>query len=271
MCKGSKPVNFLKEHGLHVVRSPRTGIEPLDLFEQQDRGLRALHGSLRDRLKDGVRDDLPDVREAKTADFNGQETAAVEASLGLSLLASAFPPYKAKLRAAYDKAQQFYFKFTNAKLWTVDVLGVEAALDDFQSQDWAAGLKDRAEEGDLFVASAVMTSRGISVHASDARGTALGVDVSAQEIAETKIDVKTDSRNEKWIEYSGDLDVVFAIEARRFVFANGRFRRFTPSDLDKPAYGVGDAAEGLVTDGEGRIRSTDIVLSVEMPEGDEGS
>lgn len=264
MCGSTPPVNFLRGHGLNVVRRPRSGIAVYDLFEEHQKSLRPLNGSLTHRLQsDRAKELPPPVPDEIVAGFSGQSFEQVDRSLGLELLAAAFPPYKGKLALAYQRANDFSFLFEECRRTSVDIGGAEFALDAFDSNEFATGMAHRATAGRLFIVTGALEATTIVVTAKDARQRSVEVEAGVIAMGQGDFEAKRRSDHGSAMEYRAPEPLIFAIEARQLVFVDGRFRELRPADDRLVSYGgVEDAVERLERDHAGRVLSEDLLISV---------
>ena len=261
MCNPSPPRNYLRDQGLHVVRRPREGIAPLDLFEEHERTLHPL-GRLSDLLLDDARVRLPEAEGPHVVAGLSQTTASgVDLSVGLDLIGSAFSPYRAQLETTYRNAKSVDFTFGDVVRHSVPVTSVEIALSDFRDRDLGTANRERARNGRLFFASVVLEAASIKISAISQLDKAIQLGAEVVAAAGGGLSSKIEGSRNEVLALERSTRIAFAIEARQIVFEDGVFRTTRPGDPHLVTYSVEEALTRLCVN-EGRLAEDSLLVQM---------
>jgi hypothetical protein len=230
-----------------VIRQPRADIQLLQLFELENKVLHPLSTSMEITLTQEASDALatPHVNPA-FPDINGKVAQGVEGGLGVSILQKVIPGYSAGVEGAYSKAHSFEFRFLEVERHSIDIVQTEWALEDISDQAMRGSLRSAALQKRLFLVTSLLKSSNIGVKARGAGKADLNAELMADELVKAKLKYDRKQKDESEIIYQRATKLVFAIEARRLVFINSRFRILKIDDQAKVGLGAGGEDEGLL-------------------------
>jgi hypothetical protein len=246
MCTGTAP-GILEDRGYLVIRQPRGGIRLLELFELDKLTLHPLNTTVESILTPAARAALPGPHpdELFTA-IDGKVVREVDAGLGASILKHVIPGYDASLGAAYSRAQVFEFRFLDVYRDAIDIVKTEWALEEIASAALRGSLRSAAIQRRLFLVASLLKSSQIGVKAHAAGKVDLNAELTAEDLAKADAKLSRNHADESEIIYKGDAKLVFAIEARRLVFIDGKFRMLKIDDQPKVALAAKDETEALL-------------------------
>jgi hypothetical protein len=220
-------LTMLAKYGYNVVRLPRTGIEPLDVFGRDANGIEPL-GRLPTIWENAG--PVPAAQDGNVAaEIKTVKTAALKASIGVRVLEEILTGLGAsvpKVDLAYSRKKSITFSFGGIQIAKVDPFDVGKYLKegDLQSGNpWVARyfFEDDAE---AFVITEVLKSDAVTVAAESAAGASVGVDIKALEGAVGGgVSVEPNNAEKSEVTYKGKppRHLTFGFKAFRISYHNG--------------------------------------------------
>ena len=216
---------LLAKYGYNVVRLPRTGIEPLDVFGRDRNGIELL-GRLPTIWENAG--PVPPIQGGNVAaEIKTVTTAALKASIGLRVLEDVLTGLGAsipKVDFAYSGKKSLTFSFGNIQIAKVDPFEVGKYLKagDLQSGNPWVGRYFFDDDTDAFVITEVLKSDAVTVSADSSSGTSVGMDVKAlEEVVGADVKVEAGGTNKSEITYKGQRHLTFGFKAFRIAYDDG--------------------------------------------------
>jgi hypothetical protein len=260
MKKTDPSITFLNQWGYNVVKLPRAGIEPMDVIGND--GSSRLIGPIHSMwTPDSAPEPVPGL-PVSASQVNGKRTAALDISLGLSVLSGALSAFGAtvpSLDVAYHQAKSVQFSYTGVTSTSAVLLDVGNYLAKgkmarenpvVQNYFFAKGAK-------AYLIVDVLKSNSITVTATDEHGNSIGLDVPAIEgLVGAKVKVSPSSSSSSTITYSGPEPVTFGFSVQE-IWPNGDGWKLHGNPLGGDiAFAIGDEDGDSSEPGQGVILST---------------
>ncbi len=224
---GDRSVQTLNSKGYNVIKLPRAGIEPMDILGKDDQSTELL-GPLADVWNTTVA--LPTAVTSPAMDISGQQTNALDLSLGLKMLGnvlSAFGASTPSLESAYKNAKSLQFTYGQVTSTTVRPLQAGNYL--------AAGTLNAAnpivkhylleDEAEAYLIFDVLRSNELSVVATDSSGAEVKVDLGVvQNMLGPKVGLGASGSGGTKLTYTGAIPLTFAFRAFEIMFDQGAWR-----------------------------------------------
>lgn len=220
--------SFLAPFGYDAVGLPRSGITPLQVFEESKKELKNL-GTLKDLFDDTfLAKKQPIIRKSiAIADISGVKSGDIKFNEGLSILRgiiSSFGGSTLGLDTTYQNINSISFKYEGVLAESVDRLNLEKYLSD--SYDYilcSQRTRNLIDRGKICVITSIIKSRKFTVIPKAAKG--FNVDVSLpqlQGIVGANVGVKTGGENSSDITFEGKKFLVFGFQAVNLCFGAER-------------------------------------------------
>jgi hypothetical protein len=255
-------VEFLKSFGYCCVLLPRADIRPLRLLVRDGGALEQL-GDLAGLFTPGAVP-LPPVREnVVSGALSGRRSGSLSAGIGFSLLGgvlSAMGAPGVDLRTMYRGARTVTLRFDEIQEDSVDLLSLDRYLGAADLDPGATHTARLLEADELYVTTAVLKSRGVTVTAGSANGAEVSAGVSVvQDVVGARVAVASDAASRTGLTYRGEVPLVFGFKAVRISYEDGRYTALAPvrpgAVLRGSRFGD-DGAETLYVEGPfARLRS----------------
>jgi hypothetical protein len=225
-------LSCLEAFGYCVVRLPRADLEPLQLLLRAGDDLERL-GHLSSVLVPGPHVGLPRVsRNRPAASISGRRTGSLDVGVGLSLLGgvvAAMGGSQIGLDDTYRAAHTITFEFRDVMEDSVELVDLDQYLADARVNRQSAHVETLLDADRLYVTTAVVKSRSLTVEARDEDGTAVSVHVPAlQQLAGGQVSVSLAGDNSSAIVYAGTTPLGFGFRAVRLFYEDGRYGAFEP-------------------------------------------
>jgi hypothetical protein len=228
-CK-DPALTYLNGDGYNVVRTPRVGIEPLDVLGR-DKGYIDKLGSLSE-IWDST-EPVPKASDPQpTANISGQKTQSLDLGIGLKLLAGVLTGMGSgiglpSLQSKYKNSRSIEFKFV--EVYSVGVtpfaLGNYLAHGTLRLSNPVVQAYFDNEKTDEFIITEVLKSNSVGVTARDQTTAEVGLDVPAiQGAVGANVSVKTGANSTAEVIYEGRSLLTFGFKTLRALFANGSWR-----------------------------------------------
>jgi hypothetical protein len=224
----------LREFGYSVVRFPVADLEPLHLLFRRGDDFERF-GRLATILAPGAQAVLPRVeRDRPAPSISGRRTGRLDAGVGLSLLGgvvAAMGGSRLGLDEAYGEASDLTFEFREVTESRVELAALDRCLAAARLDRRAAQAAALLDAGDLYVTTAVVRCRALTVDAHDSGGASLSVDLPALErLAGGHLSVAHDAEDEAAVTYAGATPLAFGFRAVRPLCEGWRFTGFEALD-----------------------------------------
>ncbi|CAH0357287.1 hypothetical protein SPH9361_04936 [Sphingobium sp. CECT 9361] len=220
--------DYLKPFGYGTLALPKASTQPLLMLAKRGDRLTPI-GPLGGTLVPGAVP-LPAAARGPVASITGAQSKSLDASLALDVLGSAIGALAGSslgLKAAYKSASTVEFEFGEVNENRVDF----NALDSFlaaASPLPAIGpaLQKMLENDEVFVITATVDAKSITVKGKKSDGTDLGLDVPVvQQLVGAKVSVGSTGAQSSVLTYtSTDMPLTIGAEVVRLFFRNGRYQ-----------------------------------------------
>ena len=246
-------LNSLKSFGYSVVRLPKTNIRPLQVLTKRGKDLERL-GEITTLLVQGPAATLPTVKEnQQAANISGQRTGDLSFGVGLSILGSvigAMGGSKLGLDAQYKQAKTVVFEFTDVLEDSVEVLKLDQYLAGADIHPMSRYAAELLEVDEIYVTTATLKTKKLSVGAKQSNGDSLQVDVPViQQVVGGNVKVSAGTQATSKVTYEGNMPLVFGFQAVRLFYDRSQYTRIEPL---KPGAGM-KALERSPKDGSTRL------------------
>lgn len=225
-------LSSLQEFGYCVVRLPVADLGPLELMLRKGDDLERL-GRISIVFVPGPYVALPHVTRGRpAASISGRRTGHLDAGVGLSLLGgviAAMGGSQIGLDDTYRAAHSIAFEFTDVIEDSVDLAAIDQWLADASINRRSSYLAALLDAGNVYVTTAVIKSRSLTVEARDEQGAALSLQVPAlQHAANGRLSVSQAAGNTAAVVYTGKTPLSFGFKAVRLFCDDGRYAAFEP-------------------------------------------
>jgi len=250
-------LNLLKSSGYNVVRLPKADVRPLQILAKQAKDLDRL-GEIGTLLVPRGAAPLPVVKEnQQAANISGQSTGDVSLGVGLSILGNviaAMGGSKLGLDVQYKEAKTVVFEFNDVLVDSVEVLKLDQYLADADVNPLSRYAAELLEADDLYVTTATLKSKMLSVEAKQSNDMALKVDVpDIQRVVGGNVKVSADAQATSKVTYQGNVPLVIGFQAVRLFYHHGQYTAIEPLDagvaLKKLKHPPADGATRLSVEG----------------------
>lgn len=248
--------DYLKPFGFGTLALPRAGVRPLTMLTKRGDRLIPI-GPLAATFKPGATP-LPEIMRDRAASISGAKTRSLDAGLGLDVLGAAIGALSGStlgFKAAYKAASTVEFEFGNVFQDSIAIVSLDSYLA-ATPPDALIGpaIRELLDRDKVFVIVATIDSGQISVRASDASGTELGLEVPVvQQLVGGKIAVSGAGTTSSLITYSStDAPLAIGAQVVQLAFDGTHYRSLKPveanlglrADADQPDAGF--APEELI-------------------------
>jgi hypothetical protein len=219
MCKRKDPADplvrrFLKTYNVNLLPLPRRRAFPGELYIQSDRKVKATSGSINEVVEPDVV--LPRAFSEPLPDLSGVASQAVEADLGLGLLANFLvaagvpPGVVDEVRLGYRRSAtaRVAFEFSGVTRDSIDPFSIGTALIDhrLKRHPWVQ------PDSRYYVAAGFVRAPSISIHAHDGRRHAVELGAGVLTALEGSVAVSTERAGEGVLSYRGDESLAIGVE-----------------------------------------------------------
>jgi hypothetical protein len=220
----------LKQSGFSVVRLPRANFTPLQILTLEKKEFTTL--GMLPSVINGAGGPPAVSLNVPAASISGQATAEMKIGFGLTLLGTILGAMGAGtvgLDAQYSKARAVTFRFSDVLMDTVDLTLLDQYLAESDIKPSARHVSKLLEVDDVYVVTATVKSRRISVEGKSQAGTSLALDVPAiQQLVGANVKVGSTRGQGSVVTYEGDTPLTFGFQAARLFFDQGRYTAFKP-------------------------------------------
>jgi hypothetical protein len=250
-CKSVR--DYLAPYGYGTLPLPKADVRPLTLLGRQGDRLAPL-GPLAVTFRPGNMA-LPETGRRRTAGLSGSQSKSIDAGIGINLLGEVIGALSGSslgLKAAYKDAKTVEFEFGEVMENYIDVNALDSYLAATQI-DPAVGpfLRQSLDRDEVYVITAAVDSRQISVKATSKSGNDLSLEVPViQQAVGGKVTVGTASASNSVLTYTAtDVPLVIGIQVVRLIYNGASYAtmQLVKGGDTKPA-----AAHGA-DDGEGDL------------------
>jgi hypothetical protein len=212
MKKTDPSITYLNSYGYNVVKMPRSGIEVMDLVGKDQ--TTQIIGPIRSIWTSTEPEPVPSPPRAMP-NVNGQKTDSLDLSLGLDVLAGALQALGASapsLKLAFHSARSVQFAYTGVTLTTVQTVEAGNYLTEGTLKTNNPVVRNYFFNPDshAYLITSVLKSASITVSATDANGTDVGIDVPAiQGVVGATIKVAPSNSSNSTLTFTGPEAVTF--------------------------------------------------------------
>jgi hypothetical protein len=172
------------------------------------------------------------IRNQQAPAISGQQTSALDASVGLSFLAAilgAFCGAPVGIEGAYRRTARVVFSFDEVLEDAVSLVDLDRYLSHARVADAGHVVGRLLEADDLYVTTAVVKSRRFSIVATTASGAEAAVNLPmAQALVAGHVRIRPAATGSGRLDYRGRAALGFGFRAVRLFFSGGRFSAFRP-------------------------------------------
>jgi hypothetical protein len=216
----------LQSKGYSVVRLPRSGIEPLDIYGIDGKDRQPL-GRLEDLwISLWPQNDI-EIKTGDVSDLSVRETDSMKFRLAFDLLSKVFAGHgwdAPKLENAYSKAHRLKIVFNSPTFRQANALQLGKYIIDGDLHIRSPVVQRYFFTGDCYaiVITEVLQSKSITLEAVDAKGSELSIDASLIEgLSNASLVAKADQSREGVVTYTGSAPVTFAFKAVAILIDGG--------------------------------------------------
>jgi hypothetical protein len=225
-----KLIAYLKPFGLSVLRLPRENFPPLQIMTKQGSDLVGL-GQLPTVITGGV---LPKVNADQTAAaLSGQSSSDLSVGVGLTILGSflgAMGAGNLGLDVQYKKAKTITFRFSDVLIDSIEVAELEQFLTASDVNPAAKHVGELLDADEIFVITQSVKSNKFTVEAKTQGGAGVQLSVPViQQIVGGQVNITQSGAQNSLITYEGTKPLVFAFQAVRLYYDQGRYTAFEPT------------------------------------------
>lgn len=218
-------LTLLAKYGYNVVRLPRSGIEPLDVFGRDRNGIELL-GQLPSIWVTSAT--APVVKGGNVAaEIKTVSTSSLKASIGLRVLEDMLSGFGAtipKVDSAYTGKRSLTFSVSNIEIVKVEPfeLGKYLVEGDLQGSNPWVGRYFLDDDAEAFIITEVLKSDAVTVSADSSSGTTMGLDIKALEkLVGADVKVEAGKTNQSEVTYKGPKRLTFGFKAFRITCESG--------------------------------------------------
>jgi hypothetical protein len=220
-------VNYLRTFGYNVIRLPKSGVAPLQLYASDGRTLESL-GNITTVFEAGAAIALPKTTgPVAAANFSGRRTSKLDASLGLELLGTivgAMGGAQIGLKPHYQTAKSVVFQFGEVTEASVEVAGVDQYLTNGRVSPYSTYVSQLLDADDVYVTTGVLYATTLLVTAETKSSVGVEVDVPAVQAAVgTKVEVSAAATSSATVSFAGKEPLAFGFRAVRLLYDDGSY------------------------------------------------
>ena len=259
--------NLLSDYGYNLVALPKAGIEPLTLLYKKDDGLGSLGSPINKLFAIGNKAEPEILRDTEVPDIEGSAALTLDATGGVSILENLLAKLNmGKLGAnlKLDSNNTVTISYQNVLEDKVELLD----LDNFISESNPATAqfntyKEKLENSDLYVISAILKSNSFSITVEDKNGQHVDIEATVKGILGAKVDLTRNKNNSITLKHSNEKPVVFAFQAQRIIYDKKKWWQF--GKKDEALFRIQDQ-QGEILKNESDLPTQPLKLGNEMAE-----
>jgi hypothetical protein len=212
----------LRQMGYTMLSMPSTEITPGLLLVKTSAGeVSNLNAGIEDlfepvnRAAPAISDDI----SLPTA-ISGTETLDLNIGSNLSILKALTKIFSSNASAqfSFEKKKNIKFKLNNPKKNHVNIIKLDAFIQDAKVNNDAKSILQRLKNDDLYVITEVVKTKSFSVEDEADSKTSASAELPLKNIAEAKVDVAVVKDKARMIDYSGDEYQAIAIKAYQILY-----------------------------------------------------
>ncbi len=239
MARPDESITYLKDRGYCVIRTPRSGVQPLNtLLKAGKKDLTRL-GQLANITVPGA-NPLPklSVDNVAPGEINGRESSSTKLEIGLNILGGiigALGGNKLALTAGYNKAKSMTFTFAGVMEDHINLDLLDSYLSTSSIKPDQKAVTDALIDDEVYVITSSIKTTKFTVNAQGEGGVKVGLEVPViKEVASGSLSVDVTKAVEGTVTYEGTTPVVFGFQAvRLFYDQNGVYTTVDPLDAGK--------------------------------------
>lgn len=219
-------VQMLRRRGYCLVRLPREDLRPAQVLARMGGELQSI-GKLGTTFTPGEAALPPVHTDVRVADLQGSTTGRLGAGLGLSILGDiiqALGGGTVGLDSAYQRARRLTFTFHEVLRDSLDLVLLDRFLALAELPPGSPSVKRLLDADELYVITATLKTRSLSVEAQGEHDSRLTVDASAvQKVVGGKVSVSGEGTALSKVTYEGPSPLVFGFQAVQLMYQEGTF------------------------------------------------
>jgi hypothetical protein len=226
MSTAQSPLTTL---GYNLVAWPKAGIQPLTLLYKTDNGVSSVEAMLKDLFKTGETAPPQVKRNVDATDIIGTATLSFDAQGGVKMLDWLLNKLHLGKMSADVKLNDSYevdVSYVKIKEDKVNLLTLDGFLSKSKpSSEKFNTFKEKLENNELYVITAVAKSCDISVTISAKNGQDVSADVNIKGILESNISAARKQGKSLELVYKteDDMPVIFAFKAQQIIYEKKSF------------------------------------------------
>jgi hypothetical protein len=219
-------VQLLRRRGYCLVRLPREDLRPAQVLARMGKELQSIGGLGTTFISGGA--PLPPVHaDVRVAELQGNTTGRLGAGLGLSILGDiirALGGGTVGLESAYQRARRLTFTFHEVLRDQLDLVLLDRFLALAELPPGSPSVKRMLDADELYVITATLKTRSLSVEALGAHDSTLEVDASAvRQVVGGQVGVSGAGTALSKVTYEGPVPLVFGFQAVQLLYQEGTF------------------------------------------------
>jgi hypothetical protein len=245
----------LQSKKYNVVRLPRSGIEPLDVYGIEGKRREPL-GRVEDLWSTALSQKHIEITTGIVSDLSVTETDSMRLSLAFEFLAEAFRGFGwnvPKVHTAYQNAHRLKILFNKPTFRRASVLqlGKYLNMGDLQVRSPVVQKYFFSGSADAIILTEVLQAMSITVEAEGTKGSELDLNVGLLEgMSNGSLSAKADQSRLGAVTYTGSIPVTFAFKAIRLLIQAGAWTvEGVDPDTDLGPTGTFDELPPLDPDG----------------------
>ncbi len=225
-------VRWMKRQGYCLVRMPRADLGPTQLLAHTGKDFQEL-GRLGALFVPGETPLPPIQANVPVVDLQGSATGRMGAGLGLSILSGviqALGGSSAGLEGTYQRARRLVFTFREVLRDNMEIIALDQFLAQAELRPLSTELGRMLDADELYVITAILKSRTLTVEAFGKDDAALAMEVPAvQQAVGGKVNVSSEQAALSKVTYEGPVPLVFGFQAVQLIYQEGLFSALKPA------------------------------------------
>lgn len=219
-------VDYLRDLGFHVILIPKADVTPLELLAKNGPHVDRI-GKL-DSILEAPNKRLPKVKmNIQAANIAIRKVEHVRLNLGISILdniIAAMGGSRLGISGIYNQARTLSLEFDDVLEDRVDITSLDQYLAEADISRSSRYIADLLEADAVYIITATIKGRRITVEARAHDNTALALDVPiVQGTVGAGISVSKQAGSESRLTYEGKVPLVFGFKTQRLVYENNSY------------------------------------------------
>lgn len=215
-------MNTIRQSGFTLVSLPRTDIRPLSLLLKTSKGVVERLNSPIKTLFEPVNRQPPSI--SKDVDLpsslSGVEKLDLKTEANLSFLQGLLKAFSAEATASFSlkNKDSVNFKLTDAKTNFVDIIKLDAFIQDAQINKDAKTILERLKNDDLYIVTETIKAKSFVLEEDAKSDLSAAIEAPIKNIVEVKTDVDVKKEKSHKIENANDAYCTIAIKAFQILY-----------------------------------------------------